>query len=179
MPTYVKFIQNGVPLRGALRSGAHAGWTELLSFTFGRQPAASTPGVSEIVVTKLTDATSPLLARQNQHTASASMDRRWFRSRTGHQLEPLSNRPNITAEVDFTRADGRGSEITVLRTLVHGVRIVSCEPVARTGRGGNDIAMEKLVIVHEGFTRAGEPTHAPDITQQVHSHLQMYDFPGE
>jgi hypothetical protein len=87
-----------------------------------------------------------------------------------------SDPTDITAEVDFTTAHGKGGEVTILRTLIHGVRIVRCEPVARAG---NDIAMEKVVIVYEGITRAGASQSSPDITQQVRTHLQMYDFPGE
>jgi len=136
------------------------------SLTSARPSCISAPSVSEIIASKAIAATSPPIRKHFSGMVS--------RFSAGGQ-DMRSDPTDITAELDFTAAHGEGGEITVLRTLIHGIRIVQCEPIARAG---SDIAMEKVVIVYEGITRAGASRSSQDITQQVRAHLQMYDFPG-
>src|SRR5262245_48354379 len=120
MPAYIRFIQDGIPIRGSVSSGLHMGWSQLLSFKPGGPSLdreRGVPTISEIVVVK------PFQAAQ---------DSRFWRSRSGHLFDqPSDTSSNLTAEVDFTIVDGRGREKTVLRTMLHGVRIVSLQPLSR------------------------------------------------
>jgi hypothetical protein len=153
------------------------------SVTSSSPSRTSALSVSEVIANKATDATSPLTRKHFFGIASRL-------SAGGHDIG--SDPTDITAELDFTQTDGKGGEVTALRMLVHGVRIVSYEPVVRTSSAGN-VAMEKIVIAHEGMTRAGASRSSPDMTHQVRAQLgahswayllrrpgllEIYDYPG-
>jgi prepilin-type processing-associated H-X9-DG protein len=232
MPAYVRFIQNGTPIRGSVPSGVHMGWTELVGFDVAPQ-AGETPPMLWLLTSRaqtspplrLRESAAPVGGRGSHpgganfafgdgsvRLVSDSISRRTAQpgartSRPGginvgmadgsvRMLSSSAGRSStdVTAELDFTNAHDNVGELIVLRALVHGVRVVGCEPVPDTGRAGNDVAIESIVIVHEGMTRAGALRSSPDISHQVRgqrgfyswayqlrrsAHFDLYDYPGE
>lgn len=145
MPIYMRFLQNGTPIRGSAGSADHTNWIKVEHMSW--PTAASTPPVSEIVITKLTDVHSTQFMPED----------------TG----------GIAAQVDFTRTHGRDGEITDLRILIHNVRIVRHERVARPGRA---TPVERMVLRYSKMTRAGGPKLSPDISHEVRARVERYYY---
>jgi hypothetical protein len=82
----------------------------------------------------------------------------------------------FTAEFDFTRAVGQGMSFTDLRILMHDMRIIrydrGLDPDSKT-------PVEIAEVVYARMTPPGAAISSLDITQQVRSRLEVYDWPGE
>ena len=187
MPVYVKFIQNGIPIRGSVSAGAHAGWTQVHGLQIPRQAGDAAPRL--LILTPATDSSLLALsagaaANRLPHTGGMVVgmgDGSVRSTRHFHGFvsrfsagQRVSDKSLLGAEVHFMRHDGRGGEVSVLHAFIHGLQLLGRE---RISHGGTDVAMEKIVIAYEGMTRSGASA-SQDITQEVRTLLETYDYPG-
>jgi len=172
MPVYIRFLQNGVPIRGTARSGAHTpDWTNLRGAT-PRQAGEVIPEVGdEVLVGFVTnDRPSTFLGSWAKVEGLAvTFDR-------PEQAPKRGGTATLTAQIDFTKSDRSGSEITDLRVQLHDVRIVRSE---HTSQAGRFMPVERMLIACSKITLAGTPKSAPDISHQVRARAasSVFSYP--
>jgi type VI protein secretion system component Hcp len=150
------FLDSG--FLGGVTVGAHAGWSKLETFEFSQwrpvdgaqaDGAPNAPGINEIVVTKVTDCTSPLFFKV---------------CATGRHV--VAGKPvNLTVKLDVTRADGNGRETTVLSVTLHDV--VIARDTTTPLRGGVSAATERFRLRYRRMTRSSLPRWSPDVSHVV------------
>jgi hypothetical protein len=164
MPVYIRFLQNGVPVSGTVRSGAHTpDWTNLRSAT-PRQASEAIPEVGDEVLVGFE-------AHDHPSTSLGSWAKVEGLAVTFNRPEhaPKKGGPAIlTAQIEFTQTDRSGSEIADLRVQLHDVRIVRSE---YTSQAGSVMPVERMVIAGGKMTLAGTPESAPDISHQVQARV--------
>ncbi len=157
MKGYVRFDNMFPAFRGGVAVGAHAGWSPLRSVEFGGlrtvaevQAARETSGVhlNDIIISKLNDCASPTL-----YQVCAA----------GTHI-PGGN-DAIVARIDFTGADGRGTEITTLSIALHDVAISLDKTTP--GVGGPGTPLERYRLRYSKMTYANMPPSSPDVSQAV------------
>jgi hypothetical protein len=155
MTAYIRFLRNGTPIPGGVRTGAHAGWSELLGFSMGGRTSASLNRTVQIKTFACpSDPVTPL------QPSGVSMGKvSWSDGGVMFQPGGAAGRPDdIAAEVDFTAAGGTAAG---LRVRIHGIRIV------RSQRTANGPGFESFTFNYSRITFASAPASAPDISQLV------------
>ena len=165
MPTYMRI--GGV--RSEVTVGPHAGWIELLGFELGRRAPRPTPhtGGANFL---FADGSVRLRARSERVSPF------WILASVARGRRGTAQSGDFAAEVEFTRVHGGGAAFTDLRILMHGVRIKHYE---RTVLPGGTMPIETAVATYAKITPPGGSISSADITQQVRSRLEVYDWPGE
>jgi len=191
MPAYVRFIANGMPIRGGASAGVRMGWTRLRGLEViatqgagarlvlraeagaGGLPLAALGGATASRKSAHSGGVNVLLGDGSVRSHAPSTAPRYFNG----VISRISagGRAQLGAELDLLRLDRAGGEIPVMRVLVKGITIVGHEPAA--AKGGNDIAMETIVIAHEGMSHPGG-LPSMDLTHKVKALLETYDYPG-
>ena len=141
---------------GGVTVGAHAGWSRLQSVEFvglrpngGVQAAREqgTPGLNEILVTKVTDCASPFLGM-----ACAQ----------GRHLQPSKNA--MVVKLDFTRAHGNGAETPELSVTLHDV-VMERATLPQNSIGS--VAAERFRLRYNKMTYSNTPPSSPDVSQSA------------
>jgi hypothetical protein len=160
MPTYFRFLQNGVPVSHAARTGAHTPeWTNFRSGDPGR-PSGAIPEVDDEVLVGFVVGDRPS-ASLGSWAKVDGLEVTWdVPSCAPKKVGPAT----LVAEIEFTRRDRGGGEITDLSVRLHDVRIVRSE---RTWPAGRVIPVERMLIACSKMTLPGAPKSAPDISHQV------------
>ena len=159
MPTYFRFLQNGVPISGTARSGAHTPeWTNLKGADPGRARGAIPEVDDEVLVGFVVS------DRPNESLGSwakvQGLDVTWDAPSYAEERRPR----DLVAQIEFTRPGRGGGEITNLNVQLHDVRIVRSE---HTWQAGRVVPVERLLIACSKITLAGAPKSAPDVSHQV------------
>lgn len=164
MPVSIRFLQNGMPIPGTVRTGAHTpDWTN---------PRSGDPGRARNSIPEVGD--EVLVGFETSDHSSTSLGSWTKVDGLAVSFEPPQRGSKkggpaiLTAQVDFTRSDRSGSEITDLRVQLHDVRIVRCEHISRAG---GVMPVERMVIACSKMTLADTPKSAPDISHQVRARV--------
>lgn len=158
MPVYIRILQNGIPIPGTVRSGAHTPErTDLRSASPGPSPKAFPEVGDEVLVAFETNDRSSVSLGSWAKADGLDVTFELPESRTGGPA-------GLAAQINITRLDRSGREITELRVQLHDVRVVHSEHAPRAGRIG---PVERTVIACSKMTAAGMLKSAPDISCQV------------
>lgn len=196
MPVYVRFIQNGLPIRGPVQSGIHVGWTELAAIDLA-PPDGESPPMMWLLARTVQLPLALWLKQAASHPGEANLalgdgSVRMVSPKVGGGSRQTAFEPRFSGGVKVGAAPGVGSASRLASNTGSGSSPVAAEihftrkdgdgelvvlqalvhgvrlvGHAPIARAANDVSMEKITIAYEGITRPGASRLSADITSQV------------